>query len=89
MTLLSVAETPVEISEGVGSKLPPDENGIVFKYDQIIFENRIFLYSIDFKVIVKQEVDREELVYEGCIVGFLNENSELVAHTNVHRLEIL
>lgn len=88
INVVTCTETGVEISEGIRSYLPPDENGIVFKYDHIIFENRIFLYSIDFRVIVKQEVDRDEPIYEGCIVGFLGENSELLAYTDVHRLII-
>lgn len=68
-------------------QLPPDEDGIIFNYETFTLENRVFLYSVDFAVVLDGmvEEDEPETVYENCIVGFLGENYELVAHTDVHR----
>lgn len=69
--------------------LPPDDYGIVFNYHVFTLESRIFLYSVDFEVEVEMvgEEGEEETIVESCIVGFLGEDYELVAHTNVHRYD--
>ena len=81
------AETTLPISEGSVNQLPPDEDGIVFNYQVFTLENRVFLYSVDLAVVLDGEVEENEpeTVYEHCIVGFLGEDYELVAHTDVHR----
>ena len=66
--------------------LPPDDYGIVFHYHLFTLESRVFLYSVDFEVEVGAEGE-EETIFERCIVAFLGEDYELVAHTNVHRYD--
>ena len=85
--VLFCAETTLSISEGPASQLPPDENGIVFNYELFTFDTRVFLYSVDFTVVLEQPVDEnaEETIHELCIIGFLGEDSQLVAQTDVHR----
>lgn len=75
------------IEEGPRMSLPPDSNGIVFNYQLFTLDSRIYLYSVDFQVEIGAE-DDEETIFESCIVAFLGENSELVAHTDIHRYEI-
>ena len=78
----TVLEEPIQI-------LPPNDDGIIFFYQQLKLKNQIYLYSIDFEVTVDplREVDhtKPETVYERCILAFLGENYEAVAFTDVYR----
>jgi hypothetical protein len=67
--------------------LPPDNYGIIFNYQLFFLETRIYLYSVDFEVVIEGAGtgDEEETIFETCIVAFLDENYELVAHTDVYR----
>lgn len=77
------------IEEGPRLLSPPDENGIVFNYQLFSFDSMVHLYSVDFQVVVEttEEDDGELTMFETCIVGFLGKNSELLAHTDIHRYE--
>lgn len=87
--MCTISETSVSVTEGPALTLPPGDTGIIFNYQQFTFNNRIFLYSVDFMVTVKQNLmeigEEEESIHELCIIGFLGENNELVAQTDVHR----
>lgn len=72
------------IEEGPRMSLPPDSNGIVFNYQLFTLESRIYLYSVDFQVVL-EETGAKETIFESCIVAFLGENNQLVAHTDIHR----
>lgn len=89
MTNYFVVETSLLISEGPTLQLPPDGNGIVFNYQLFTLESRVFLYSVDFGVVLDQTATQEdeETIFERCIVGFLGEDDQLVAQTDVHRYE--
>ncbi len=80
---------PEAVKVGPTNMLPPDDNGIEFFYYQLKLNSRIFLYSINSAVTVDplREVDfsKPEVIYERCILGFLGEDNEIVAYTNVHR----
>lgn len=84
--IIHFIEVDMLISEGPIQMLPPDENGVVFNYQQFMFDVQLFLYSVDFQVIV-EHAGMNEGIFQTCIVGFLSEDNVLVAHTDVHWYE--
>lgn len=76
----------MRIEEGPTYALPPDMRDIVFYYKQFSFESRIFLYSIDFAVVVDPMEDDEFMTHrESCIVTFVGEEDRIVAYSDVNR----